>query len=562
MKGSKFFRWLAYWLVAGELITGGWWPRPGVQEFLWLNGFLSLVIPFLYPYALKTGPRAFLLVAADLALTGGSAAFLPAFPSFVLLYMVSAPAMAADAGGIRWGLPVGAAAFGLLTAVLWSRVDPAGPLILSLAAALILSVGGFALIHRLVRRAEGDRVRLREYAERQRTAAEQIETLFGLATDVRTEAGPEEIASSLVSSVRQMLVAQEAALISGPAGEAEPIRLRVSGQGESSGPLPNWLADRIRSCGRVFCPARGCCRRALEELSFAKAGDSGRWNSLKTPGEVLCTPLLAQSMILGSMFVFRQETGMAGDPGKLLQIAAALGASAIRNLADTRKIKSLVLARERKRIAEEINGGVGLTLASSLGEIERSRLAFREPAGEAGRILEKIQRDLERSLKDVRRFVYDLKPLVIAGGGLEKSLESYFKRFEGRFGIDAGLKVSGDPRRLGPNTCETVFRLVQESTLSLAKQGRVRRIEAEVRIEDSVTVSIRDDGGGLDPDHFPETEPGMGLTLLAERAEALGGGLKAEILPDGGTVLLATLPLGEGAEGWTDSESLPPTVTG
>ncbi len=555
MKAAKLYRWLAYGLVTAEMLIAGRWPEPGVQEFLWVNGFLALAVPCLYPYALRSVWGLVPLAGADLAAVAGTIALLPGFPHLALFYLVSPVAMIAAVRGFKWGLAA-ALSFFSLSAGGWLAVGPSQAAVAGLpplAAALIVAAAAFSAGRWLILRGEVDRARLREAVEANQVAGGQLDALFELATDVRTEGGLEEVAISLVNSVRSLLGSEDAALILSPAGEAAAPKIMISSRGENPGRLPDWFTGRIRGCGRAFCPAQSSCRGLLSEES--------RPDGLKPPGEVLCAPLLAQSLALGAVFAYRPTVRSGHDHVKFLHIAAGLGAAAIRNLVAAREIKGFFLSRERKRIAEEINDGLGKTILASLGELDRARQAVRSAPTEAERLMGQVQNDLTRGLKDVRRFIYDLRPLSIAGGGLEKSLESYFKRFQARYRIQTVLEVTGEASRLRPAVCETIFRLVQEATLTLAKRSRAGRIEVRIKIGPTVALSITGDAG-ISPEQLMDSEPSFGLSLLAERAGALGGSLKVEPLPGGGAALLATLPAGGGVEGWSGSESLSPTITG
>jgi signal transduction histidine kinase len=79
---------------------------------------------------------------------------------------------------------------------------------------------------------------------------------------------------------------------------------------------------------------------------------------------------------------------------------------------------------------------------------------------------------------------------------------------------------------------------VAEALTNVAKHARAQRVAVMARIEDgTLAVEVRDDGvGGARPD-------GSGLVGLADRLVALGGRLRVESPPDGGTLVAAAIPL-------------------
>jgi signal transduction histidine kinase len=85
-----------------------------------------------------------------------------------------------------------------------------------------------------------------------------------------------------------------------------------------------------------------------------------------------------------------------------------------------------------------------------------------------------------------------------------------------------------------------VYRIVQEALTNVVRHAKATR--ASVRVaeeEDAVTVTVRDDGRGLPGDEGTE---GSGLLGMRERAELLGGTLRAGPADGGGFEVLARLP--------------------
>jgi signal transduction histidine kinase len=92
--------------------------------------------------------------------------------------------------------------------------------------------------------------------------------------------------------------------------------------------------------------------------------------------------------------------------------------------------------------------------------------------------------------------------------------------------------------RLPPGIEASAYFIVAEALTNVVKHARAERATVRASVEDSVVVlQIRDDGvGGADPD-------GTGLVGLADRVAALGGSLRVDSPPSGGTVVVAELPL-------------------
>jgi signal transduction histidine kinase len=84
-----------------------------------------------------------------------------------------------------------------------------------------------------------------------------------------------------------------------------------------------------------------------------------------------------------------------------------------------------------------------------------------------------------------------------------------------------------------------VYFVVSEALANATKHAQASRIEVSLALRDGgLLLSIRDDGvGGADSGR------GSGLVGLQDRVEALGGTIRIDSPPGGGTSLVVTLPL-------------------
>jgi len=70
----------------------------------------------------------------------------------------------------------------------------------------------------------------------------------------------------------------------------------------------------------------------------------------------------------------------------------------------------------------------------------------------------------------------------------------------------------------------------------LEQLARAKRIEVTLAAApERVTLTIADDGAGFDPEHVVPARPSWGLTIMQERAEAIGARLTVESAPGKGT---------------------------
>jgi signal transduction histidine kinase len=205
---------------------------------------------------------------------------------------------------------------------------------------------------------------------------------------------------------------------------------------------------------------------------------------------------------------------------------------------------------ERRRIARELHDEAGQSLTALIVNLE---LAVQEPSSERLRGQLTQLRDLaERTLGEIRRLIYDLRPSILDDLGLAAALRWYAKNLLDPRGITWTLSVSGVSGRL-PAKLETVaFRLVQEALTNVLKHAEASSVTVNVAAAGrELHVRIEDNGRGFDPrrSRSGDRPGGFGLLGMQERVELVGGRWEVQSTPGVGTVVTAVLPILDGAPG-------------
>ena len=86
---------------------------------------------------------------------------------------------------------------------------------------------------------------------------------------------------------------------------------------------------------------------------------------------------------------------------------------------------------------------------------------------------------------------------------------------------------------------ETLLWIIREAVTNAARHGRARDVTIEVRAGDPVSVRVRDDGSGFDPERANRQRAGFGLISMRERAEAIGAAISISSTRTGTTVELS-----------------------
>jgi signal transduction histidine kinase len=193
---------------------------------------------------------------------------------------------------------------------------------------------------------------------------------------------------------------------------------------------------------------------------------------------------------------------------------------------------------ERTRITRELHDSISQDLFSASLVATGLRKAL--PAETMlWRQATSMEGSLERTRREMRAMLMELRPVALEDAGLAAALEEMCRAYEIRLGIPitARIELSG----LTPPVEHAVLRVVQEALGNAVRHGNPAMIEVDVHgTGGKVDMTVRDDGTGFDLDRVAERH-GMGLELIRERVEELGGTVRVVTAPRQGTTVRVAL---------------------
>lgn len=197
---------------------------------------------------------------------------------------------------------------------------------------------------------------------------------------------------------------------------------------------------------------------------------------------------------------------------------------------------------ERRKVAREIHDGPAQSIANLVFRVELIENLLDKDINKAKAELTELKSLVRSSIQDIRKIIYDLRPMSLDDLGLIPTLARYIDKFVKETGIEINFTIIGNQKRLS-NTYEvTIFRIVQEALNNIFKHARAR--SGKVRLEyglDNINLLIIDDGIGFDPVEINGEK--YGLASMKERCTLLGGRINIESRPKRGTIIKVILPL-------------------
>ncbi|MGQ8870859.1 GAF domain-containing sensor histidine kinase [Paenibacillus sp. TSA_86.1] len=207
-------------------------------------------------------------------------------------------------------------------------------------------------------------------------------------------------------------------------------------------------------------------------------------------------------------------------------------------LADHRH--ELARLEERNRLARDLHDSVNQILfsLSLTARGAESMLSGTEPVHPAAEVLRDIQALSQEALKEMRALIMQLRP-----AGLEAGLLSALQEY----GAKQGLQVAAERKgmRAIPRLIEEgLWRIGQEALNNIRKHAGV--FSACILLEFSeneAKLTISDRGKGGAKRRKASSEGSLGLSIMRERAQSLGGRLELWSSSRKGTTVTAVIPL-------------------
>ncbi|AOV09256.1 histidine kinase [Sporosarcina ureilytica] len=199
---------------------------------------------------------------------------------------------------------------------------------------------------------------------------------------------------------------------------------------------------------------------------------------------------------------------------------------------------------ERKRLSRDIHDGPAQMLANVLLRAGLVEKIFNEE-GKASALseLKSLRMNVRAALIEVRRVIFDLRPMSLDDLGVGPALKKYLSQIEDfEKDVDIHFQSIGNEQRFHTNFEAAVFRLVQESVANALKHGKPSSIWVKVEwLRDTLNIIIKDNGKGFDVNKVKKKS--FGLIGMRERVDLLKGAMKINSTIGKGTIILFQIPL-------------------
>jgi signal transduction histidine kinase len=194
---------------------------------------------------------------------------------------------------------------------------------------------------------------------------------------------------------------------------------------------------------------------------------------------------------------------------------------------------------DRERIAKELHDGAIQALFAVGMNLQGSALLAGSDDLRAR--IENAVEELDRVIRDLRNYIFGLRPGILADRQLDQALQQLVQEFGQRTEVLAIAEIDPQVAAELASRAGDVVQLAREalSNVSRHAQATTCRVSLYTDERDAV-LEVDDDGRGFD--RAKATGTGQGLRNLRERAERLGGQAEIHSALGDGTRVRVTIP--------------------
>jgi signal transduction histidine kinase len=193
------------------------------------------------------------------------------------------------------------------------------------------------------------------------------------------------------------------------------------------------------------------------------------------------------------------------------------------------------MLRERSRLARDMHDVLAHSLSGLMLQLEGARMLSTQPDtdGRLSPALDRAHQLARAGLEEARRAIAALRDEDLPG---PDRLEQLAGDYERDSNVHTSLQITGAARALDSETSLTIYRVAQEALTNIRKHADPERVEVSLRYDqDGTRLTVRDHAQTPSGARLPSPSDagGYGLTGMRERAELLGGSLRADHTPEG-----------------------------
>jgi signal transduction histidine kinase len=257
---------------------------------------------------------------------------------------------------------------------------------------------------------------------------------------------------------------------------------------------------------------------------------------------LLGAPVVVRGRIVGNLYLTEKRDGALFDARdeEMVRLLAAQAAAAVQNAELHERLESVARLEERERIGMDLHDGVIQSIYAVGLRLEDIADSLPEGETEAREALEKSIDALSQVIRDIRSYIFDLRPQISEVSDLPEAVSQLAEHCRVNTLMNVNVDLSGYRGGVrSPAEALAIFHIAQEALNNVVKHANAKNVSVSLATDNgSVILEVVDDGSGFSLDSPGE---GHGLRNIRDRARSVGADVNWGTPPGGGTVVRLVL---------------------
>lgn len=265
-------------------------------------------------------------------------------------------------------------------------------------------------------------------------------------------------------------------------------------------------------------------------------------------GSFLGMPIRTSGTVVGRLYLTnkRDAPEFSEEDQALVEMFALHAGIAIENARLHDQVGRLAIVDERDRISRDLHDGVIQAIYAQTLALEDVPDLMGEEPDEASRRVDTAIDALHAVIRDIRNFIFGLRPVLVETGSLTDGLEHLGTELHRNGAVEVAVTVNDPDARVDQLPMELVAELLavtREALSNVARHAMASQVTINLSLDSGgLRLELSDDGKGFDATAHAASGH-HGLANMAARIAALRGTFTTRSKPAAGTRIMIAIPL-------------------
>jgi signal transduction histidine kinase len=260
---------------------------------------------------------------------------------------------------------------------------------------------------------------------------------------------------------------------------------------------------------------------------------------------LLGVPVSAKGRSIGRLYLTNKlpSGDFTEDDERLVEMFALHAGIAIENARLHEQVQRLAIVEERERIGRDLHDGIIQSIYAVGLSLEDVPDLFDDEPDVARARVERAIDSLDQSIRDIRNFIFGLRPELLEQAGLIGGLVALADEFRVNSMVDIDLDTAVmDESELSADVIGQLLSIAREALSNIARHSKATQGSVLVELQpEQLILAIADNGVGFDQSK-PRGVGHQGLVNMSARASSMGGRFEVRSEPSLGTRIIVSVP--------------------